>query len=111
MFPVSKWGWPQWIVVIDLLLEIGISAARSGEKKKYDTLRVTVIKKIITIAIFAWGGFFNVISWPQAVYIVLSVIDLGFSYRVGGEKTEESLFVTLLGVALVLFLLTMGGFF
>jgi len=111
MFVVENWGWPQWVFIAIILLGIGLSAALSGKEKKHSSFGVALVAKIIQTIILVCGGFYQTISWPQVVWIVLLVIDLGFSYRVSGQKDKESLFATLVSDAVAMFLLIMGGFF
>ena len=111
MFVVENWGWPQWVFVVILLLGIGVSAALSGKEKTRGSFGASLVGKIVQTIILVCGGFYQTISWPQVVWIILLVIDLGFAYKVSGQKTRESLFATLVSDAFAIFLLIMGGFF
>jgi len=94
-----------------LLLGIGISAARSGKEVVYSAFGVTLTAKIIQNIILVSGGFYRTIGWPQVVWVIVLAIELGNSYRLVGQKTRASLLGSLLGYAIAMFLLVMGGFF
>jgi len=111
MFVVQEWGVPQWTYIIMLLLGIGISAARSGKEVVYSAFGVTLTAKIIQNIILVSGGFYRTIGWPQVVWVIVLAIELGNSYRLVGQKTRASLLGSLLGYAIAMFLLVMGGFF
>ena len=111
MFVMENWGWPQWVIVVLVLLEIGVSAARLGKKVKYDPFGKYVVERIIQTIILACGGFYRIIRWPQVVWIVILTIDIGLNYRVQGEEHEVSLLLTLISEALAIFLLAKAGFF
>ena len=51
--------------------------------------------------------------WPQYVYIVLTLIGLGFSLAKHGQPKEENhnFFVSLISTSLIISLLYFGGFF
>ena len=111
MFIVENWGWPQYVFIAILLLGIGHSAARSGEETTYSSFSNSLIGTVLNTVILICGGFYQTISWPQVVWIVLIVIDLGFSYKVSGKKKQISILTTLIDDAIMMYLLIMGGFF
>lgn len=111
MFIVENWGWPQWVFIALILYSLGANAAYSGKTYKRGSFGVALVVKIIATAILICGGFYRAVSWPQVVWTVLAVIDLGCSYKMAGQEGRYSLSISLISTVLTMFILTMGGFF
>lgn len=54
-------GWPQWIVLLILLLSFTVNAVKHGHEKpasRYDVMDATVAV-LVWLVLLQWGGFFG----------------------------------------------------
>ena len=110
-FVIANWGWQQWLCIILGAIELGMSLANDGKRIEKSSVGATAISLFVWAFILASGGFFDVMHWPQVVYIILFFI--GLAVRLSDERdyTTESFLATLIADAIVLFLFAKGGFF
>ncbi len=111
MFIVANWGWPQWVYVFFTVLGLGVSLANSGKYVKRPSGASACFSAFLVFFIYAAGGFFDEIHWPQIAYIVLFIIGIAIRLSDDSLYREESFTGTLIGEAIRIFLLANGGFF
>lgn len=52
--------WPQAIMLVFLLLDVGVHLARNGEPRKYPySFGAALANFAIVMALLYWGGFFS----------------------------------------------------
>ena len=112
-----KSEFPQLIYLAFILFYWGYSLAKDGVKSTCTVTPAMFIAVVLiilsSVGLYAWGGFFRKISWPQIIRIVFWVFAL---YQVGSKygqsiETETSFYGTSLSLLIETFLLYMGGFF
>lgn len=111
MFIVANWGWPQWVYIIFTILGLWASLANSGKRVKRPSGAGVCFSIFITFSIYAAGGFFDEIHWPQIAYFVLFIIRIAIQLSDDSLYQEENFIGTLTGEAIRVFLLVSGGFF
>ena len=111
MFIVANWGWPQWVYAIFTILGLWVSLVNSGKYVKRPSGAGACFSVFLVFFIYAAGGFFDEIHWPQITYIVLFIISTAIRLSDDSLYREESFIGTLTGEAVRIFLLANGGFF
>ena len=111
MFVPANWGWPQWIYIVLVAIGLGVALANSGRYTKNSSFGDMVVALIVESILFAAGGFFDEMHWPQVTIIVLWIASLALKLADDEENTTESFMITLIADGIVVFLLAMGGFF
>lgn len=58
MVDIATFGWPQWVVIVFLILAVTISAYRHGQNVKVEAHMVIIGRLILLVCLIA-GGFFS----------------------------------------------------
>ena len=111
MFIVANWGWPQWVYVIFTILGLWVSLANSGKYVKRPSGAGACFSIFISFFIYAAGGFFDEIHWPQITYFVLLIIYIVIRLSDDSLYREVNFIETLTAEAIRVILLANGGFF
>ena len=111
MFIVANWGWPQWVYVILTILGLWASLVNSGRYVKRPSGAGAFFSIFLVFFIYAAGGFFDEMHWPQITYIVLFIIRMAIWLSNDSLYRKESFIETLTAEVIRIFLLANGGFF
>ncbi|MBR3319251.1 hypothetical protein IKG06_01960 [Candidatus Saccharibacteria bacterium] len=112
-----KLEFPQLFYLAFALFYWGYSLAKDGIENTYTVAPAILVAVFLillfSIGLYAWGGFFRKINWPQIIRIAFWVFALYQVVSKYGQpiKTETSFYGTFLSLVIETFLLYKGGFF
>jgi hypothetical protein len=101
---------PVFIWIVLSIIAIITSYLNHGNSLKSNSF-LTLIGIMIQLSLFVWGGFFNSLGFPQAIYIGLVFISFLFMHKRHGEIETTNFWTQLFSIFVSNLILWWGGFF
>lgn len=102
--------WPQIVLIVLLCINFLASISETGKMVEIKPL-AAAIGAIFGSGLLWFGGFWEVIKWPQIAIMVLYGFSIIYGANNSGKFYKKSFLVSFIGMAIFLFFIISGGFF